>query len=222
LSTEYPQHSEDVNTTQVKTAFDPAASDAEGLRSCLKTLIPIALKQLQSGFGLKWLRVPNELEAEAALWSAYSSFVTHCGNGEFADAEGPEELAGHLLRIAYNRAQRRRRRDEQMRGASRRGTVRDQEGQPVPLDHADSAPGPDQEALKSELTAYLREAIDSIKEELQGKKNAPQIIQAYLEDMDQTQKAIATKLGINQATVNRWLKWFHDQIRKKVEESGVA
>jgi DNA-directed RNA polymerase specialized sigma24 family protein len=188
----------------------------------LKPLILIALQQLQESFGLRRLRVSNEREAEAALWSACESFQRHCRAGELADAKSPEELAAHLLRIARNRAQRRRRQDNKMRDATRRWTTRNQEGQTAPLDPEDHSAGPDQEAFERELAAYLREAIDSIREELQGRRHASDIVQAYLEDMEQPQAAIASALGINQATVSRWLEWFHDRIRQMLEEGGMT
>jgi len=201
---------------------DATTADGHAWRSLLQTLIPIALQQLQEGFGLRALRVPDARQAEAALWSACSSFQRHSRDGEFADAAGPEELAAHLLRIAGNRAQRRRRRDGHIRDELRHGTARDSEGQPVPRDHPDDSPGPDQQVIQSELTAYLREAIDSIKEELQGRRNALEIVQAYLEDMERSQADIAAALGINQSTVSRWICWFQDRIRQMLEEGGMA
>src|SRR5262245_1294206 len=50
--------------------LDLASLDAEALRGYLRILIPLALEQLQEGFGLRRLRVRDESEAEAILWSA--------------------------------------------------------------------------------------------------------------------------------------------------------
>jgi hypothetical protein len=206
----------------VEPIFDIATSDPEALTRLLKTLIPIALQQLQESFGLRTLRVPNELEAEAALWSACSSFQSHWRASEFEDAKSPEELAAHLLRIACNRAQRRRRQDNKIGDATRRWTTRNQEGQTVPVDPEDSSPGPVLNAFKGELAAYLRKAIDSIIEELQGRRHGSEIIQTYLKDMEQTQNAIADKVGVKQWMVSRRLSWFHDRIRQMLAESGIG
>jgi len=46
---------------------------------------------------------------------------------------------------------------------------------------------------------------DSIREELQGRRNALEIVQAYLEDMQRSQADIAAALSINQGTVSRWI-----------------
>jgi DNA-directed RNA polymerase specialized sigma24 family protein len=196
--------------------------DAEALRRSLEPLIPIALARLQEGFGLRNLRVQDELEAEAALWSAASSFHRHHQGGDFADATTPHDLAAHLLRIAYNRAQRRWRRDRQMRAATGRGTTRDSEGRKAPRDYADPTPGPVEQALEVELAAYLRQAIDSIKEELRGRRRGLEIIQAHLEDMQKPQAEIAAALGINQSTVSRCLEWFRDRLRQMLAEEGVV
>jgi RNA polymerase sigma factor (sigma-70 family) len=212
VSTKFSRPDAEEKAAPGELVLDLTTADPDALKRQFRTLIPIALQQLQEGFGLRRLRATDELEAEAVLWSACSSFLRHCRDGEFGDAKGLEELAAHLLRIACNRAQRQRRRDKQMRDAAQCGTTHDP---------ADGAPGPDQEAQANELAAYLREVIDSIKRELQGQRDALAIVQAYLEDMKRTQADIASELGISQSTVSRRLDWFNDRIRQMLEEGGM-
>jgi DNA-directed RNA polymerase specialized sigma24 family protein len=222
MRADHPGVNTQQNSSLPDLVSDLASCDDEALTGLLRSLIPIALAQLQERFGLRRLRVRDELEAQAALFSAWSSFRRHCHEGKIKEAESPEELAGQLVRIACNRAQRRRRQDEKLSAAVRRGTTRDENGQRVSVDFVDSAPGPDQEALKNELVAYIRDAIDSIKEQLRGKPRGLETIQVYLEDMEQLQKDIASKVKINQATVSRRIEWFRDRIRQMVEEDGMA
>jgi hypothetical protein len=109
-----------------------------------------------------------------------------------------------------------------MREATARGTVRNPEGESAPRDYTDVTPGPVQQALRAELIAYLRQAIDSIKEELSGRRHALAIVQAYLADMQRPQADVAAALGINQSTVSRWRDWFRDRLRQMLREDGVV
>jgi hypothetical protein len=54
-----------------------------------------------------------DIATEAALRSAVGSFLGHWTK-EFADVRSPDELAQHLIRITYNRYQRRRRDDARL------------------------------------------------------------------------------------------------------------
>jgi RNA polymerase sigma factor (sigma-70 family) len=197
------------------------AGDSEALTRQLPALIPLALQQLQDGFGLRALRVSDPREAEAALWSACSSFQKHYRDGEFADAETPTELAAQMLRIACNRAQRRHRQDQRIAGQVRHGMTRDEEGQPLAWDPVARGLRPDEEATRNELLAYVRQAIDTIKGELRDRPHALRIVEVYLEDMNRTQEAIATELGINQSTVSRYLEKFRHRIRLMLQEQGL-
>jgi DNA-directed RNA polymerase specialized sigma24 family protein len=189
---------------------DLTSLDPEALREHLEVLIPLALQQLQEGFGLGRLRVRDESEAEAILWSACTSFLSHAREGDFSDATTPHELAAQLLRIAANRAQRRRRHDN-----------RPQE-RPATSEPADSSPGPVQSALRSELIGLVREVIESLKEELRGQQDALRIVELFLEDMDRSQEDIALRVGLRQSTVSRRLTWFRDQIQRMLQNRGVA
>ena len=194
--------------------------DPEELRDRLKTLIPIALlRSSRRASAWRRLRARDEREAEAALGSACSSFLGHCRDGDI-DAATPEELAAELLRIACNRAQRERRKAEHMRDATRRGTVRGPDGQSAARDYQDCSSGPEQEVLDREMSAYLRDVIDSIKEGLRSRRDALAIVELYLEDMEGSQAAIASALAISQSTVSRRIAWFHARIRRMLEETG--
>ncbi len=190
--------------------LDLASLDAEALRVYLRVLIPLALQQLQEGFGLGRLRVRDESEAEAILWSACTSFLSHARDGDFSDARTPQELAAQLLRIASNRCQRRRRHDN-----------RPQE-RPAVCESRDDSPGPAQSALRNELIAQVQEVIESLKEALRGQQDALRIVELFLEDMDRLQKDIAARVGVTQSKVSRRLTWFLDQIQRMLRERGVA
>ena len=183
-----------------------------------KNLISIALRLLQERFGLWRIRVTNELDAEASLYLACSSFDRHRSNGEFTEAETPEELAGQLVHIAHNRAQRRIRQEKRIGNETERWWPRDQEGQRTARDPQDSGPGPFEVALERELL----ETIDSIKKELDGRPRVLEIIQRCLNNMDMTQARIAVDVGVTQAMVSRKIKWFREKIRKILEESAMT
>jgi hypothetical protein len=214
-----PEGSEPVLPTE---AVADLATGAEALTRLLPTLIPLALQQLQEGFGLRALRVSDPREAEAALWSACSSFQKHYREGDFPDAANPSELAAQLLRIACNRAQRRRRQDQRIAHQTRHGKTRDEDGRSAGLDQADKGLRPDEEATRNELIAYVRQAIDTIKGELHDRPQARKIVDAYLEDMERPQAASAAELGIHQSTVSRWREWFHDRIRQMLREDRMV
>jgi DNA-directed RNA polymerase specialized sigma24 family protein len=201
---------------------DLASSDREVVSRAFRALVPLALDKVSQRFGLRKLRVPDTPEAEAALWSACSSFQSHCRNDEFEDAKNLEELAGHLLRIAENRAQRKHRQDKRIEDAVRRGTTRDGHGQPIAVEFTDEAPGPEETAMVNDVLAYLEDVIDVIKEEMQRSPGLARTVHAYLENMERKQEDLAAELGVNQATVSRHIAWFKDRIRQLLGADPMA
>ncbi len=192
--------------------------DPKVLESHLKLLVPIALQMLKDGFGLKVLRVRDEAEAYAALWSAHTSYLRH----GFADAKTPEELAAELLRIAKNRAQRRLGQEKHMNQETGAGTVAGPDGSPISRDYEDKSIGPDQIVEQKELLTNLWEVIDEIKEKLGASSPRRKIVELYLEDMKEIQDVIAKKVGVHQSTVARTINWFHDQIRTLHQETDAV
>jgi RNA polymerase sigma factor (sigma-70 family) len=195
---------------------DLSVLDLVELQTYLQNLIPLALEQLQQGFGFQFrhLRVSNE-EAAAALLSAWSSFVRR--SGEFADATTPTELAGQLLRIAHNRARRWHRQDHQMRAATEHATVRNADGEEAVIEQEDRrTPRPEQNALAKELATI----VENIQNELRDDGDAEtqrlhsDILKEWLADMKRTQTQIAEKVGTTQATVSRVINRARAAVRR--------
>lgn len=99
---------------------------------------------------------------EAALASAAESFHDH-GIKEFADARSLDELALHLIRIAYNRYQKRRRRDTRLGRQAASGTGAKSEGLFLES-RADRRENPTVEAELDDFLVIQRRLTDGILE----------------------------------------------------------
>ena len=187
----------------------------------LRTLLPRAMAILREGFGLIQLHGGDELAAEAALWSAWSSFQKHWDQGEFENFRALDELAGHLIRLAYNRWQRERRRQRKMDRAVEEGIVQDDSGQARTRDYGDTSPGPDELLQAEELAACLWKSVDLVKGGLSARPL--RTVQVYLQDLSsgrkRDQEELARELGVHQTTVSRHLDKFFDLIRHQLEGS---
>jgi RNA polymerase sigma factor (sigma-70 family) len=113
------------------------------------------------------------------------------------------DLAVDLVRVAYNRMQRQRRRQQRMRDEVARGT------------------GPEGERLLeqypaedfSEFPAQLREVVDYLLGSLPEQER--RVISSRFEGL--TQQATAERLGIHRAAVQRMEARFRDAVGKLIE-----
>jgi DNA-binding transcriptional ArsR family regulator len=195
--------------------------DLEAWRRLLRLLLPLAMQTVRNRFGLIQLHAGNEASAEAALYSAWSSFQRHYHEDDFQNLRDLESLAGHLVRIAYNRWQRDRNARRKVDRAVAESVVRNASGQEALREYADPSPGPDERVVADELAEYLWQAVDLVKEGLSP--TALRAVQAYLDDLrssvPRTQSELARSLGMSQAAVSRHLNAFKDRLGGLLEES---
>jgi DNA-directed RNA polymerase specialized sigma24 family protein len=167
---------------------------------------------------------PPTHNANAALWSACSSFRRHFCKGEMQDARDLEQLACQLIRIAYNRWQRQRRRAVRLRREVARGGGRPDLRASALDGVQDGAAGPSMEAELSELRESVRNVVKEVFEGL--KELYRRIVALYLNGLesgaDKTalQRKIARAVGCSQATVSRVIKLFHNEVRRRLKSDG--
>jgi RNA polymerase sigma factor (sigma-70 family) len=151
----------------------------------------------------------NDNDSEAVLGavvSAITEFEREQSRERSGAAAGPEELAVGLVRVAYNRMQRQRRRGKRLQSQVARGTGRD--GQNLLEQFA-------AEEI-SEFPAQLREVVDSV---LQGLPESERQAMGYRFD-GLTQQETAQRLGLHRAAVQRIEARFRDTVRRLYERDG--
>ena len=134
-----------------------------------------------------------------AVASAITEFERLRGLERLEVAGGPKELAVGLVRVAYNRMQRQRRRQQRMQLEAARGTARD--GQNLLEQFAADE--------ISEFPAQLREVVDSV---LAGLPESERIAMGYRFD-GLTQIETAQRTGLHRAAVQRIEARFRDAVR---------
>jgi hypothetical protein len=192
------------------------SDDGKRSRGLLYRLVPVAMQKLRDAFAVPDLirrHNGDELAAEAALYSAWSSFQSHLGRGEIQDVKDLESLAGHFIRIAYNRWQRSHHRQRHLDDAVKHGTTRASNGERLPRDFVDSCPRPDEQVAEADLKAHVERVVDEVKNEFSGPKQ--RIIERWLRGLSErhvpSQADIAKELGTSQWTVSRCLSNFLDR-----------
>jgi hypothetical protein len=187
--------------------------DQEAWRWLLSVLVPVALEGIRKGFQLG---TNNTLEKEAALRSAWTSFQRQYLEGELSDPQNLEAFAVHFIRIAYNRWQRAKYREDRMEKAVRNASVRNREGEMVPFDPADVSPGPEEKVIEEDFRAYIGQVIQQVIEEEEIADKKLEALQAYLEDPRRSQTEIAKLVKVSQSTISRWIDDFLGCIRSQL------
>jgi DNA-directed RNA polymerase specialized sigma24 family protein len=144
----------------------------------------------------------DSVEIRSALASAVTEFLRWRESTELGDPPAEEELAFHLIRIAYNRWQRRDRSDRVIRRAAE-ANLAPGDGDGTPL--LESLPATDlgnSENLARQLSVLVDEMLGS----LSSRDRA--IVRAYLERTPKSE--IARVLGCHRATVARVVALFRD------------
>jgi RNA polymerase sigma factor (sigma-70 family) len=148
------------------------------------------------------LRRFNDNDSAAVLGavaSAITEFERVQSQERLGAAGGPKELAVGLVRVAYNRMQRQRRRQQRLQSEAARGTARD--GQNLLEQFAADE--------ISEFPAQLREVVDSV---LAGLPESERIAMGYRFD-GLTQIETAQRTGLHRAAVQRIEARFRDAVR---------
>lgn len=179
--------------------------DVTAWRELLPQVLPLAIEILRDGF-----RLPAQedvTDGPGAVLSAWSSFQRHFEvEGRFLDAQDLETLASQLVRIAYNRAQRRKRQSRRFRSLS-------------PVEQQFHAPGqpPDAEVTRAEYCRLLRSLVGEEVERLGRESKRFQVVRTWLSsNLSARQKELAEQVGVRQSTVQRYLKEFKERIRQRV------
>lgn len=143
----------------------------------------------------------------AAVLGAVASAITEFEREQSPDRQGgvtsPRDLAVGLVRVAYNRMQRQRRRQRRVQSEAARGTGRD--GQNLLDNYA--------EEEISEFPAQLRDVVDSVLEAL---PESERLAMGFRFD-GLTQLETARRLGIHRAAVQRIEARFRDAVREVCE-----
>jgi len=161
---------------------------SEGLRTCAAQLA--ALKRY------------NDNDSAAVL-GAIASAITEFERGPKRErlgvVEGPREMAVGLVRVAYNRMQRQRRRQRRVQLEAGRGTGRDGENLLAQFAAEEI----------SEFPAQLREVVDFVLEEL---PEGERVVMGFRFD-GLTQIETAQRTGLHRAAVQRIEARFRDAVR---------
>jgi hypothetical protein len=175
-----------------------ACGDSDAWRWLASALVPLAKKGIRHEFQLG---TTDDLEVEAALYSAFTSFQGHFLQGELSDPQNLEELALHLIRIAHNRWQRAR-------------YHRNLGGQ-WPFDVADPSSGPEKEVIANEMRAYIHQVIHQImqEEKIANNPRKLKVLRAYVADPSLSQEEIARRADVSQSAVSRWIGNFKERIK---------
>ena len=146
------------------------------------------------------------LEVQGAIGSAASEFIQWCHRTDLTEFPSEEELAFQLIRITYNRWQRRNRQDKRLRRAAEIGEQSFVEaGTSLLASVAEK---------KIEKSAEFAQQIEEVSNEIVGGLNERDqaIISRYLQGLPQTE--IARNLKCNRAVTARVISSFRDRVAR--------
>lgn len=203
---------------------DPNSAPPKRLVKLLGVLVPVAMQALRKGFGLIELHHGDEAQAEAALWSAASSFQRHFPEVEFEEIHDIDELAGHLARIAYNRWQRRDRRQKKITRAAALGESQLFNQESTIQNLADPSPTPSEDVEAKEVSENLWAAVDQAIRELgeRERRTVTAWVNELYAERKSTFKRLGDQLGVSQPSVSRHVSKFLERLRELLEEDASA
>lgn len=205
------------------------ASDGE-LEAIWKTLVPRAVELLHQAIRepgsapdrLRWMApalrnaYPGEAtddltEVQGALASAVTEWIRRQQSGELSESPDEQELAFHLIRITYNRWQRKSRSEEPLRRAMELGAQ--------PVDGRETSLVEGLAGKKMPAAPDFLQQLPSVVNEMLGSlsERDRQIVAMYLDKKPQT--AIAAALDCHRATVGRVVALFRDHVAGLLREA---
>src|SRR5262249_372296 len=147
-------------------------------------------------------------EVQGALASAVTELLRWQQRTALSEHPGEEELAFQLIRITYNRWQRRDRSDRPLRQAAERGASPvDDRGTTALAAFGGKNPWADEDFVQQ-----IAGVVDEVLGDLNDRDRA--IVRCYLDRQKQT--AIADALGCHRATVARVIDRFRDRVKRLI------